>query len=75
MVERRGLVVEAVAPASAASDAGIRSGDVIVEVNHQPISNVSQLQDALKGDSNRPALLLVNRHGNELFLALSPRRG
>jgi len=71
----RGLVVEAVAPASAASDAGIRSGDVIVEVNHQPVSNVSQLQDALKGDSNRPALLLVNRHGNELFLALSPRRG
>jgi Do/DeqQ family serine protease len=72
---KRGLVVEDVAPASAASDAGIRSGDVIVEVNHKPVNNLSQFQDAVKADASRPALLLVNRQGNELFLALSARRG
>jgi serine protease Do len=72
---KQGLVVEEVAPASAASDAGIRSGDVIVEVNHKPVSNLSQFQDAAKSDSGRPALMLVNRQGNELFVALSARRG
>jgi serine protease Do len=70
-----GLVVEQVAPASAASDAGLQSGDVIVEVNHQPVNNVTQFRDALKADAGRPALLLVNRQGNDLFLALSSRRG
>jgi Do/DeqQ family serine protease len=72
---KRGLVVEQVAPASAASDAGLQSGDVIVEVDHKPVNNVAQFRDALKADSGRPALLLVNRQGNDLFLALSSRRG
>jgi serine protease Do len=70
---KAGLVVEDVAPASPASEAGIRSGDVIVEVNRQPVGNLSQFQEAVKANPNRPALLLVNRQGNELFLALSAR--
>ena len=70
-----GLVVEQVAPASAASDAGLQSGDVIVQVNHQPVNNVEQFRDALKADAGRPALLLINRQGNDLFLALGSRRG
>jgi serine protease Do len=68
-----GLVVEEVAPASAASEAGLRSGDVIVEVNHKPVGSLSQLQDAMKANPSRPALLLVNRRGSELFVALSAR--
>lgn len=70
----RGLVVEEVAPASVASEAGIRSGDVILEVNHKPVNSLSQFQDAVKADSDRPALLLLNRQGNDLYVAL-PRRG
>jgi serine protease Do len=70
---KSGLVVEDVAPASAASEAGIREGDVIVEVNRQPVNNLSQFQDAVKATPNRPALLLVNRQGNEIFLALAAR--
>jgi len=68
-----GLVVEEVAPASAASEAGVREGDVIVEVNRQPVSDLAQFQAAVKANPNRPALLLVNRQGNELFLALPAR--
>ncbi len=68
-----GLVVENVAPASAASQAGLRSGDVIVEVNNRPVSSLSQFQDAVKTNPDRPALLLVNRQGGELFVALSAR--
>ncbi len=70
---KSGLVVENVAPASAASDAGLRSGDVIVEVNRKPVSSLSQFQDAVRADSNRPALLLVNRQGSDLFVALAAR--
>jgi Do/DeqQ family serine protease len=68
-----GLVVENVAPASAASDAGLRSGDVIVEVNNKPVGSLSQFQEAVKANPDRPALLLVNRQGGELFVALSAR--
>jgi serine protease Do len=70
---KSGLVVEEVAPASAASDAGLRSGDVIVEVNHKPVSSLPQFQEAVKANPDRPALLLVNRQGAELFVALSAR--
>jgi serine protease Do len=70
---KSGLVVEDVAPAGAASEAGIREGDVIVEVNRQPVNNLSQFQEAVKANGNRPALLLVNRQGNEIFLALAAR--
>ncbi len=70
---KSGLVVEEVAPASAASEAGIREGDVIVEVNRQPVSDLAQFQEAVKANPNRPALLLVNRQGSELFLALPAR--
>jgi serine protease Do len=70
---KNGLVVEDVAPASAASDAGLRSGDVIVEVNHKPVGSLSQFQEAVKSNPDRPALLLVNRQGGELFVALSAR--
>lgn len=70
---KSGLVVEEVTPASPASDAGIREGDVIVEVNHQPVNNLSQFQEAVKANGNRPALLLVNRQGNQLYLALTAR--
>ncbi|HEY3384351.1 MAG TPA: DegQ family serine endoprotease [Vicinamibacterales bacterium] len=70
---KQGLVVQDVAPASPGSNAGIRSGDVIVEVNHKPVGNVSQFQEAMSTSSNRPALVLVNRQGSEVFLALSAK--
>ncbi len=72
---KRGLVVEEVAPTSSASDAGLQSGDVIVEVNHRPVNTLEQFRDAAGASSGRPALLLVNRQGTDLFIALSPKRG
>lgn len=70
---KSGLVVEQVAPASPASEAGIREGDVIVEVNRKPVNDLSEFQEAVKASANRPALLLVNRQGSEIFLALPAR--
>ena len=70
-----GLVVRAVAPASPASEAGIRAGDVIREVNRKPADSVATLQNALRAAGSRPTLLLVSREGADFFVALAAARG
>ena len=68
-----GLVVTDVAQAGAGAEAGLQPGDVIEEVNRRPVGTVAELQAALKGAGTRPALLLVNRGGDSLFLPVRPR--
>jgi serine protease Do len=63
-----GVVVSGVDPSSKMADAGLRRGDVIQEVNHQTVKNVSEFQNALKKSGDDP-LLLVNRGGRTLFIA------
>jgi serine protease Do len=65
----KGVVVTDVDPASQAADAGLRQGDVIQEVNHKPVKNTSDFEQALRG-SKEANLLLVNRHGSTMFLAV-----
>jgi Do/DeqQ family serine protease len=69
----QGLVITEVAPAGPAAEAGLQPGDVIEEVNRQPVRTVAELQAALKGVGTRPALLLVNRGGDSIFLPVRPR--
>ena len=63
-----GVVVTNVDPSSKMVDAGLRKGDIIQEVNHQPVKNISEFQSALKKGGSDP-LLLVNRQGRTLFIA------
>jgi hypothetical protein len=46
----------------------LRKGDVIQEVNHESVKNVSEFQSALKKGGSDP-LLLVNREGRTFFIA------
>ncbi|MDF0675667.1 MAG: DegQ family serine endoprotease [Nitrospira sp.] len=68
---KRGVVVTRVAPDSGAEKAGLLPGDVIREINRQPIKSVKDFEkvssDVKKGDS---VLILVNRRGNQLFLSV-----
>lgn len=64
----KGVVVTDVDPSSKIADAGLRKGDVIQEVNHQAVKNVSEFQSAVKKGGSDP-LLLVNRQGRTLFIA------
>ena len=44
------------------SAAGIRPNDVILEVNQQPVANVSQVQRELqRATAGRPVFLLIRR--------------
>ena len=65
-----GVVVTNVDPASAAASAGLRQGDVIQEVNHSKVANPSEFASALHNGKNGDSLLLVNRKGNKMYLAV-----
>jgi serine protease Do len=64
----KGVVVTDIDPASKMADSGLQQGDVIQEVNHKPVTNVSEFQKAISQSGTEP-LLLVNRQGRTLFIA------
>lgn len=55
----KGVVVDSVDQGSAAAQAGLRRGDVIQEVNHKPVTNMSDFRSAMSGSDDQPVLLLV----------------
>jgi len=69
--DTEGVVVRAVEPDSPAAEAGLQAGDVIVEVDRQPIRNPAdmhrQLDDHAKGT---PVLMLVHRGEGSLFVTV-----
>jgi serine protease Do len=69
-----GAVIASVEPRSPAANANLTPGDVILEVNRQPVSNMSQVTRALDGvSSGSPATLLVYRGGATRFVVLTRR--
>jgi S1-C subfamily serine protease len=64
-----GVLVTSVQPSGRAADAGLRRGDVIVEVDGRRVDSVDALRSALQ-HGDRPALLLVHRQGATVFLTL-----
>ena len=69
-----GVVVTAVEPGSAADEAGIRRGDVIVEIDRKAIRNVDEYKKAVAGiRKGKGILFLVRRGDSTLFLALKPQ--
>jgi serine protease Do len=68
----KGVVVENVGPASAAAEAGLKEGDVIQQVNHRAVGNVGDFNQAVKSSAkDNPILLLVNRQGQTMFMAVN----
>lgn len=69
----RGVVVTNLVPSSPAAAAGVQPGDVIVEVNRQPVRSVADLKRiASKLKEKDSALLLINRQGGRVFLVVKP---
>jgi serine protease Do len=69
-----GLVVTDVDPAGVAASVGIQAGDVIKQVNERDVPTVAALRAAIATRTDRPALLLVQRHGASQFVALPRER-
>ena len=54
---------------------GIRAGDVIQEVNRQPVKSIDELRAAVRRTTDKPALLLINRQGADIFVTVKPANG
>ena len=71
MDRAQGLVITSVEPGSSADEAGLRQGDVIVEVDRKPIRDVAEFRKTLSGaKKGQRVLFLVRREGSTVFVAL-----
>lgn len=69
-----GVVVTDVEPGSPAADAGIRTGDVIREVNRNPVKDAQDfVQKIEKAKDQENVLLFLQRGQNNLFAAVTPK--
>jgi Do/DeqQ family serine protease len=68
----QGLLVAKIDPNGSAADAGIRQGDLILEVNRRPVRTVAEFTAAVQLSGQKPALLLVKRRNATIFVPLKP---
>ncbi|MEJ2069948.1 MAG: DegQ family serine endoprotease [Syntrophobacterales bacterium] len=69
--EDKGVVVVNVVSGSAAEDAGIRRGDIILEVNGKEIKDAEAFQKIMADQPKKSFVrLLIQREGRTLFLAV-----
>jgi len=66
----QGLLVTKVDPGSNAADAGIRQGDLIQEVNRQPVRTLAEFNSAIQRSGARPALVLIKRRNVVTYVTL-----
>jgi S1-C subfamily serine protease len=65
------VVVTGVNPSGAAARAGLREGDVIREINGEPVRTPNDVRDALTAKSDKPALAYVQRGDRSFYMALA----
>jgi serine protease Do len=64
-----GVVVTSVPPGSMAQEAGLRVGDVVIEVNGKAVDSVEEFAKAFKKSKNK-ILLVISRQDSTLYLVL-----
>jgi serine protease Do len=69
--DEQGVAISGVGPGSPAAEAGLQPGDVVKEVNHQPIQNTRDYKAVLeKVKQGENLLLLVKRGSGTLYVVL-----
>ena len=68
-----GVVIESVDPAGPGASAGLARGDLIQEVNRQVIRSAADLSAAIDKNGAKPALILINRRGDTIYVTIRPR--
>jgi serine protease Do len=69
---KQGVVITGVARGSLGARAGLRPGDVVVEVNRRPVTSVESLRKAWDNAEGR-VLLLVHRRGSTVYIVVKRR--
>ncbi|MEP7149988.1 MAG: Do family serine endopeptidase [Acidobacteriota bacterium] len=70
--DAEGMVVTGVDGVGAAAAAGIARGDILLEVNRQPVNSLEAVQSAIQSAGAKPILLLVSRRGQTIYLTVKP---
>ena len=66
-----GVLVSRVQPGSPAAASGIRGGDVILQVDRQPVGSVAQVKQVLtESDDDAPVVLLVKRGEGSFYVVI-----
>lgn len=66
-----GVVIVGVTPGSVASEAGLRTGDLVLEINGNSVKGLSDYKKILAGSGERKTLLfLVERRGRTLYMGI-----
>ncbi len=71
----QGVAVEQVRPSSPAEDAGLQPGDVIVQVNRQPVQSAQSFAEKVHAaPADKDLLLLVWSNGNSTYRVIHPEQ-
>ena len=68
--QTQGVVVSQVSPESAAAEAGLQRGDIVMEVNRHAVHSAQEFLQAMSHATDGSALLLVNRGKQALYIAV-----
>ena len=68
----QGVVVAGVQNGTPAERAGVHQGDIILEMNRQPVNSVAEAREVVtKTSEKEPLLLLVKRDSGSFFITLT----
>jgi serine protease Do len=69
----RGVVIVRVRSGGVADEAGLKDGDIILEVNRKPVPNIAAYERVTsKVGKEQAVLLLIKRQGHTRFITLKP---
>lgn len=68
--DSEGMVVSSVDPNGIAASAGVARGDVLLEINRQPVNSAEAVQSALDKAGTGPVALLISRQGATIFVTV-----
>lgn len=68
----QGLVVTQVDPDGSGAEGGLSQGDIIEQVNQQPVRSAADLKSVISKSTSKPVLLLINHRGTTIFLTVTP---
>jgi serine protease Do len=75
LAKPEGILVESVEPGSEAQEAGLRKGDIILEINRQRIRSEEDYRKTLeKANLAQGVLFLVNRGGSTFFVTVKEEK-
>ena len=73
--EEKGVMVAGIEPGSRAEEAGIQQGDLILEINRQPVDSVKDALERINRSKDKDQLLLLVQRNNGKFYVPLQQQG